>query len=715
MTLNASYDGVTRSCVELTLTDLYPEPNGAVRIERAALAPQPPWETVRGAVTLPLINPDGLRLTGDTGDYASTPDSAQLDITGDIDLRADATLEDWVPSAEQTLVAKYNTTGDQRSYRMWIEDSSGTIGFAWSTDGTGVNTLNRFSTAAPTIGPGGRLAVRATLDVDNGSSEHVVRFYTAPSIAGPWTQLGDPVTNSGTTSIFASTADLEVGTINDGAINPYEGLVHAVEVYDGIDGTLVADPYFANEAAMTTSFSDSSGNTWTVNGYAEIERDVWAQVCDYEFFAGSFCEDGETIDSTNFYRALRVDPGPGVFLGGEVGDYASTPDKAQLDVTGDIDLRVDVAVDDWQSSVQQFIAKYSGTNERSFQFRVNADGAFRFTYPSGGSGTSPFAQSTSVIASNAGRMTVRVTLDTDDGAGSHVVTFYTGDSVDGPWEQFDQVTQSGTISLFNSTSDLEVGSHSNGASDQLAGVVHEAKVLDGINGTEVANPDFAAQDSQTTSFSDEAGNTWTVNGNAVIYGEPLGGTSDSQTSIEPILEDIWLISLLHPNVSIKLPGADFRPVQRSSRTGVYNIKGKVNPIAVHDAWTSRWWTIETVTYSLEEAAIMDLSILTTGTWFLQVPPECENECLTNPVTGMPGGYIALMNSTMTHEAGGLHSMEWVLFVREVTPPAPEVSGTTITWQDVADAYGSWSAVWASHRSWASLWQEIGSPENAVSF
>lgn len=710
MTLSAAYDD-TRSCVQLTLSDLYPQPNGAVRLERAALDPQPPWETVRGTVNLPLINPDGLRLTGDTGDYASTPDKAQLDVTGDIDLRADVTLDNWSPGTNQTLVAKYDTTTDNRSYQMFIT-GAGELAFGWSTDGVGFTSQ---SMPIPSIPSSNRLAVRTTLDVDNGSSQHVTSFYVADSINGPWTLIGT-ITNSGTTSIFASTADLVVGGRDGGTANMVSGLAHAAEVYDGIDGMLVADPYFANETAMTTSFDDSSGNTWTVNGYAEIERDIWAQVCDYEFFAGSFCDE-ETVDSTNYYRAIRVEPEPGLFLSGELGDYASAPDATQLDVTGDIDLRADVTLDDWTSTSQALIGKFvESGDQRSYALRVLSDGSLRLSWSEDGiSGLA--LDSTASVTSRVGngeRLTIRVNFDVDDGAGNHIARFYTSSSLSGPWELLGSaVVGSGTTMIFASTAPLEIGSRNMGTTDLASGTVHEAKVLDGINGTEVANPDFAAQDSQTTSFTDDAGNTWSVNGDARILGEDLGGANTA--SVEPILEDIWLISLLHPNVSLKLPGADFRPVQRSSRTGLYNIKGKVNPIAVHDAWTSRWWTIETVTYLLEEAAIMDLSVLTTGTWFIQVPPECENECLTNPVTGMPGGYVALMNATMTHEIGGTHAMEWVLFVRQVEPPAPEVSGTTITWSDVMTAYGSWSALWASNPSWRALWQRIGDPENAVSF
>jgi hypothetical protein len=49
-------------------------------------------------------------------------------------------------------------------------------------------------------------------------------------------------------------------------------VVHAVRVYNGIAGTLVADPDFESQAVGATSFTDDAGNTWTLNGDVAIVR-----------------------------------------------------------------------------------------------------------------------------------------------------------------------------------------------------------------------------------------------------------------------------------------------------------------------------------------------------------------------------------------------------------------------------------------------------------
>jgi hypothetical protein len=212
-----------------------------------------------------LPGDSALRLSG--AGYVTTPDHASLDITGDIDLRADVTCDDWSIGAGQSMVGKYTTTGSQRSYRL-VVSGAGFLILAWSENGSVL--LFRTSTVAIPADAGGRIALRATLDVDNGASGHTVTFYTSDTIGGSWTQLGDPVITAGTTSIFSSSAVLEVGSITGGTVELFSGTVHAVEVRTGIAGTLVADPDFTIQDIGDTSFVDAAGRTWTLNGDAEI-------------------------------------------------------------------------------------------------------------------------------------------------------------------------------------------------------------------------------------------------------------------------------------------------------------------------------------------------------------------------------------------------------------------------------------------------------------
>jgi hypothetical protein len=211
-----------------------------------------------------------LRSETDQVSYATCPTSAGLGITGDLEVQIDATLDNWY--GEVMLCAKYNSTVNQRSWELLVL-SDGTLDFAWSTDGTLANRHAAVSTAsiAPTA-PLGRLAIKATLSVATGT----VTFYTAPTIAGSWTQLGSPVV-VGATSVFASTAPVTVGydalttePLLGSAFVGFQGKIHGFKLLSGIGGTAKASPDFTAQSDGATTFNDAQGNVWTLGGTAEI-------------------------------------------------------------------------------------------------------------------------------------------------------------------------------------------------------------------------------------------------------------------------------------------------------------------------------------------------------------------------------------------------------------------------------------------------------------
>ncbi len=229
-----------------------------------------------------------LRLPGDILSKASCPDSASISVTGDLDVRADIELLSW--RDPQNIVGKWEVTSDERSWNFQI-NSVGQLVFTWSSTGAFSTIRAAVSTVPVDIPADHRLAVRATIDVDNGAAGRTITFYTSTSISGTWTQLGDAVVQSGTTSIADTTASIEIGSqvssgvalesgdpYNDPA-QPWEtadamtGKVRAVKVLSGIAGTEVANPDFTAQAAGATSFSDtaSPANTWTVGTYATID------------------------------------------------------------------------------------------------------------------------------------------------------------------------------------------------------------------------------------------------------------------------------------------------------------------------------------------------------------------------------------------------------------------------------------------------------------
>ncbi len=212
-----------------------------------------------------------LELNGGAGNYVTTPDNAALDITGDLDLRAEVEI-DWYSgsgSTSQALISKWEATGNQRSYLL-VAGVSGFIFLLWSTDGTAAGAVQTTIAGLPAIP---RMAIRAALDVNNGAGGWTVTFYWAPTTAGPWTTIGTK-TGVGVTSVFSGTAPLRVGPPTAPTASPFAGRGYRFQVRNSV-GTLVADPDFTTRPVGSSSFTDSVGRVWSFVGTAAVtDRDV---------------------------------------------------------------------------------------------------------------------------------------------------------------------------------------------------------------------------------------------------------------------------------------------------------------------------------------------------------------------------------------------------------------------------------------------------------
>lgn len=210
-------------------------------------------------------------------DYTAAPTDGVLafdtpTLTGDIDVRVDVAPRLGLWAERTALLSKYTTDSDQRSWILYL-DVDGNVGFIWSQDGTSSTTVF-VTTATPIDTSAERLAIRATLDVDNGTGGFTVTFYTAPTIDGSWTQLFQYVNSvDGATSIYDSTTEIEVGRAGTTLVD-FNGWVYAAQVLDGIGGTPKADIDFRTVSEGATAVTDDAGLDWVISdGYAIVSPD----------------------------------------------------------------------------------------------------------------------------------------------------------------------------------------------------------------------------------------------------------------------------------------------------------------------------------------------------------------------------------------------------------------------------------------------------------
>lgn len=200
------------------------------------------------------------------------------------------------------------------------------------------------------------------------------------------------------------------------------------------------------------------------------------------------------------------------------GDYFSTPSSAANQITGNLSLLVQVALDDWTpTTVQTLVAKDGVTaGLRSWVFNIQTSGAPRLNYSLDGTNI------ISVTASASTGFTDRTThfIGVQREASTGIVKFYT--SEDG--RTFTQLgtDQTGTAgSLYNaSTQPVQFGNLSS-LSFALDGRIYDSHIYSGLKftGTSTMVVDFDPSNwtSGSTFTGLETGEVWTLNGNAKIY------------------------------------------------------------------------------------------------------------------------------------------------------------------------------------------------------
>ncbi|HEX3461853.1 MAG TPA: Ig-like domain repeat protein, partial [Acidimicrobiales bacterium] len=199
-----------------------------------------------------------LRLPGSGS--VSTPSSGALAVTGDIDIRAKVSLDNWTPSGFEYLVTN-GLSPSAWAYTFYV-NPGGNLAFAWSSDGT-IPNLHYSYSPVPSFTNGSNHWLRVTRSASSG----VVTFYTS-SDGVSWSQLGSPVSGP-TGSMYAGTQPLSLGSYGAGANAFLTGDLYDAEVRSGISGTVVASPDFT--AASGSSFSDAEGNPWSIGGGASLQ------------------------------------------------------------------------------------------------------------------------------------------------------------------------------------------------------------------------------------------------------------------------------------------------------------------------------------------------------------------------------------------------------------------------------------------------------------
>src|SRR5215510_6584531 len=205
------------------------------------------------------------------GSNAQVASISSLNLTNDLDVRVDMHLKTLHPDGwNAVIVGRANNSGPY-SWRLEVRPDH-TVTLFWSTTGT-APALEATATI-PVLPMSARATLRVTLDVNNGAGGRDIKFYLGDGgVNGSFTQIGPTVTQTGTTSINNAAAPLIVGSPPEiSGVFALDADIYRVQVRNGIGGTAIVDADFTAQTSGVTSFVDSTGLLWTVNGAAELSN-----------------------------------------------------------------------------------------------------------------------------------------------------------------------------------------------------------------------------------------------------------------------------------------------------------------------------------------------------------------------------------------------------------------------------------------------------------
>lgn len=244
-------------------------------------------------------------------------------------------------------------------------------------------------------------------------------------------------------------------------------------------------------------------------------RTIYTQA---ESFTGCTCDRTMSINDPGYYCGERAAQAARFSNTGTGSGNISTPDNAAIDITGDIEIEIDMSLIDWRSPFKSRVLGKSGAYGVELGNWEAGDPYLIFFYVASAATVSirsleqlPFAPGE--------RGKVKITHDVNDGAGSRVTTFYV-DEGQGYRLLGDPITFGTAGSIDNSANALVLG----GAQflPPIIGHVHSVTLRNGIGGTVVANPQFDDPAEWTIgedagdSAVDSAGRTWTIGGSAGV-------------------------------------------------------------------------------------------------------------------------------------------------------------------------------------------------------
>lgn len=255
------------------------------------------------------------------------------------------------------------------------------------------------------------------------------------------------------------------------------------------------------------AFQNASVFGWRANSGSTLSRVVGGE---------------KTWRTTHYCAEVRDTDQAYVSFPGASGAYVSAPDNDAYTLTN-LEIVARVRLVDWTPSTPPVIMSlFKSDPNRNWRLYINTSGQMVFEYtPTGLNSGIRTRTSTAPGFVDAVTYWVKVTLEDNVGGLNRTSFYWAADAQVEPtsWTAVGSSTTGASFGGFpNIVSTLELGSNEAGVSNRLNGRIYFAALRNGVDGTTVAefNPDEDALIGNTEFLSSTTGETWTINGAAVL-------------------------------------------------------------------------------------------------------------------------------------------------------------------------------------------------------
>lgn len=180
--------------------------------------------------------------------------------------------------------------------------------------------------------------------------------------------------------------------------------------------------------------------------------------------------------------------------------------------------------------------------------------------------------------------------------------------------------------------------------------------------------------------------------------------SQDTSVITPTLTSAWFKVPSRPSLNTPVTISWDGTISRPARTGVFEVLGRTNPIAVTDVQGSRRLTLTLIALNISDANELDQKLSTGDPVFIQAPA---------PNSSVPTLYAVIGDVSQIRPSNRANRRYFTVPLTEVAAPGSTVYSDTYTYADVALDFVDYSAILPVAATYSDLVDKISNNEVVV--